>query len=168
MAKGMLFHDDAVADFGGNDGTASNQFYLATGVKPTVIDCEPGRLSFARDAYGLKTIRAFLEDLSAVPDRAFRYGFCSHTIEHTRDPEKALREIARVIAEEATFVLPLESHKHGEDNHAHSVVCTKPSQWKALLEANGWRVKHEGTMKSRGAIGINVHPVEYSCIAEPS
>src|ERR1700675_3080729 len=42
-----LFHDDSVADFGGNDGYAAYCFYLQHKIKPMVIDCEPKRLEYA-------------------------------------------------------------------------------------------------------------------------
>ncbi|MHC4621609.1 MAG: hypothetical protein ACYTEQ_28030 [Planctomycetota bacterium] len=58
-----FYHDDVVADFGGNDGFAAHQFYLRHGIKPLVIDCAANRLEFAAQNYRLKTVQCFLEDI---------------------------------------------------------------------------------------------------------
>lgn len=165
MRSADLYHDDAVADFGGNDGTAAAAFFARTCIKPVVVDCEPERLTYAAQKYGLPTRQAFVEALPFA-DKAIRWAFCSHTMEHAREPEKALREIARVVAGACYFVMPLESHKHGEENHAHAIVCRDGATWKRLLEANGWRVTIDKTQPSQGILGTKV-PAEYECIAVP-
>lgn len=164
--SGYLFHDDVVADFGGNDGTAARAFFAVSCVKPVVVDCEPARLDFAAQS-GLQVRRAFLEDLSSFPDKSVRHAFCSHTMEHCRDAAKALREIARVVSGYCYFVFPIEKHEHGEANHAHAIVCESAALWKSLLIANGWRIVKGKTMLSRSAI-MEKTPSEYECIAEPA
>ena len=136
---GWLYHDDKVADFGGNDGYAAQQFFLRHGVKPLIVDCEPRRLEFARREYNLETLQCFIEDMP-LADKSIDWGFCSHTLEHTRDIQKALSELARVIKRGCAFVFPMEKMKHAKNNPAHSVSCTTLVGWKKILRPD-WIVK---------------------------
>src|SRR6267142_236072 len=95
--RGVLCHDDKVADFGGNDGRSSFCFYQKHKIKPLVVDCEPQRLQHAANYYHMETYQTFVEDMHDLKDDSIDWGFCSHTLEHTRDNEKAMRESARVI-----------------------------------------------------------------------
>lgn len=135
-----LCHDDTVADFGGNDGTASYGFYVEHKIKPLVIDCEPKRLEFAEKVYSLSTYQSFIEHMPELADKSIDWGFTSHTIEHLRDVRAGLREIARVVRRGCCFVVPLERKSHAMDNHAHAICFTQPRQWKKLLNDNGWNV----------------------------
>lgn len=135
-----MCHDDRVADFGGNDGWAAHQFYLVHKVKPLIVDCEPKRLRHAWDAYGLETFETFLEDMTGLPDKSIDWGFTSHTLEHCRDVEKALQEMARVVGRLCYFILPLERRHHAHGNHGHCVSFTQASGWLRLLRRNGWKI----------------------------
>ena len=138
--SGSLCHDDRVADFGGNDGYVANQFYLAHKIKPLVVDCEPRRLDYAGKRYGLQTYEAFVEDMKDLADKSIDWGFCSHTLEHTRDVAKALREIARVVKRGAYFVVPIEGKKHASENHGHAISFVRMKDWEDVLEENGWKI----------------------------
>ena len=137
---GQLFHDDRVADFGGNDGYAAHKFYLVHAIKPLVVDCEPQRIEHARTVYGLSTYESFLESMKDLKRDSIDWGFCSHTLEHTRSPAKALREMARVIKRACMFVLPIEDAEHAEVNTAHNVHADSMGEWKRLIKRNGWRI----------------------------
>jgi SAM-dependent methyltransferase len=141
-AFGWLYHDDTVADFGGNDGFAAHQFFLRHGIKPLVIDCEPRRLAFAAREYGLKTLRCFIEDIP-LPGKSIDWGFCSHTLEHTRDVGRAIAELARVVKRACAFVVPLEKPDVARRNPAHSVGCATLKEWKELLKPH-WVIKGSG------------------------
>ena len=136
-----MCHDDTVADFGGNDGFASYNFYVVHKIKPLVIDCEPHRLEYADKAYGLSTYQTFIERMPELANKGISWGFCSHTLEHTRDTSAALREMSRIIKYGCYFIVPLERLSHGRRNHAHAISVTQPRQWKRLLTDNGWRVE---------------------------
>lgn len=141
-----LCHDDVVADFGGNDGFASYSFYMAHKVKPIVVDCEPRRIEHASKVYGLPTLQRFLEHMPELADKSVHWGFCSHTMEHMREPEKAAREIARVVKYLCLFIVPLESRHHAVHyNDAHVISFKRTSAWKKFLEANGWEIVKHGT-----------------------
>lgn len=136
-----LCHDDRVADFGGNDGYAAYNFYLVHKIKPLVVDCEPKRIANARDVFRLPVYQTFIEDMPELADKSIDWAFSSHTLEHTRDTGKAMREIARVTKRGACFVLPLEDKRHASKNHAHAICFTKAKGWVSMLEENGWNVK---------------------------
>lgn len=142
-----LCHDDKVADFGGNDGWASFCFYTRHKIKPLVIDCEPRRLDFADKNYKLPTYLAFIEDMKELSDKSIDWGFTSHTLEHTRDTAKALREMSRVVKRGCCFIVPLEDLRHARRNHAHAICFTKMSDWVKLMEENGWSVKVKNNAK---------------------
>lgn len=146
-ATGQLFHDDTIADFGGNDGFAAQEFFLAHAIKPLVVDCEPQRIEHARTVYGLSTYEAFIEDMRDLEDKSIDWGFCSHTMEHTRDTAAAFREIARVIKRGCLFVLPIEDEEHAELNQAHACHADSLKEWKAIMLANGWKIKRHGARR---------------------
>src|SRR3972149_5497217 len=98
---------ESLVDFGGGDGYAAYKFSLKHFVRPLIVDCEPERLAEAESKYGLKTVCWFLEKLD-LPNKSYRWGFCSHTLEHLRDPDMVLRQMNRVIREGCMFVIPLE------------------------------------------------------------
>ena len=142
-----LYHDDVVADFGGNDGTAAHRFFLAHGIKPIVIDCEPKRLEYARSEYGLVTVETFLESMPMIADKSIDWGFSSHTLEHVRDQRQAICEILRVVKRGCGFIIPLENHGHAEENEAHTFHCTTVKGWRHLIESCGWRVEESSKQK---------------------
>lgn len=138
---GLLYHDDTLADFGGNDGYAAHEFYMAHKIKPLVIDCEPKRLAYASSVFKLPTLRAFIEDLP-LADKSIDWGYTSHTMEHMRDPMKAMREMRRVIKRGCLFILPIEGRVHANKNHAHTINFTQPRQWVSILRKCGWKMKY--------------------------
>jgi ubiquinone/menaquinone biosynthesis C-methylase UbiE len=152
MIADLMFHDDQVADFGGNDGFAAYNFYMVHKVKPLVVDCSPARLEYAGRVFHLPTYETFIESMPELKDKQIDWAYSSHTIEHTREPDKALREIARVVKRQCLFVLPLESASHAQHrNHAHTCSFSTPGAWKKFMESCGWKVirharvgKHEG------------------------
>lgn len=146
-----LCHDDTVADFGGNDGYAAHCFYLVHKIKPLVVDCEPKRLDNADKVFKLPTYQSFIEDMKELANKSIDWGFTSHTLEHTRDTAKALREIARVIKRGCYFVLPLENLAHAKRNHAHAICFTRVCDWARLLESNGWRILDKGKIGAHEA-----------------
>lgn len=157
IKRGSLCHDDTVADFGGNDGWASYCFYSRHKIKPLVVDCEPKRLEYASSVYKLNTLQAFIEDMHDLADKSIDWGFTSHTMEHMRDPDGALREMSRVIKRGCCFIVPLENLHHARKNHAHAICFTRVRDWVKLLESNGWNV----------IIKQKVHQYEAHIYAEP-
>jgi hypothetical protein len=135
-----LYHDDRVADFGGNDGWAALNFYMVHKVKPLVVDCEPKRLAHAENIRKLPVYRTFIESMPDLTDKSIDWGFTSHTLEHTRDTAAAILEIARVVKRGCMFIMPLENLRHARNNHAHAICFTKLKDWEDLLKNNGWKM----------------------------
>ncbi len=157
IQQGKLFHDDTLADFGGNDGWAAYCFYLRHKIKPLVVDCEPNRIEHASKQFKLPTLERFIEHMPEIADKSIDWGFTSHTMEHMREPEMALREMSRVVKRGCCFILPLEDLHHARKNHAHAICFTKVKDWVRLLEANGWKV----------VVGDKVGEYEAHIFAEP-
>lgn len=135
-----------MADFGGNDGYAAYNFYLVHKVKPLVVDCEPMRLEYASKVYRLPTLERFIEDMPELKDKSVDWAFTSHTLEHFREPERGMRELARVVKRMCYFVVPLENPGHAKGNHAHALCFQRPIQWRRFVQANGWKVVKGGRM----------------------
>lgn len=145
LVADSMFHDDQVADFGGNDGYAAFCFYMEHKIKPLVVDCSSKRLWHAHQVYKLSTYETFIESMPELKDKQIDWGYTSHTLEHTRDPEKALKEMARVIKRQCYFVVPIESTNHAKHrNHAHTCNFSTAGAWKKFMEANDWRVIRHG------------------------
>lgn len=154
--KDRLYHDDVVADFGGNDGFAAYEFYRVHKIKPIVVECDPEKIEFARTVFKLSTCESYIEKMPLL-DKSVDWGFCSHTLEHTRDTVAALNEIRRVVKRGCFFIVPLESKRHAKANHAHYIQIARPEGWRRLLEENGWNI----------IIGKGYDRQEYHAIAEP-
>lgn len=134
-----LYHTDIIADFGGNDGFAANEFYLAHKIKPIVVECDPAKIEYAGKVYKLPTCESLIEKMPFA-DKYVDWGFCSHTAEHLRDTGAGLREIARVVKRGCAFIVPMEGKRSAMKNHSHYVSITKPARWINLFESNGWNV----------------------------
>jgi ubiquinone/menaquinone biosynthesis C-methylase UbiE len=106
-------------------------------VAPVVVDCLVNRLQYAEDTYGLDTIHCFLEDIP-VDDDTFDFGFCSHTIEHLYDLQKALKEMRRVTKRMVYFVCPMEKDFCFEENIAHHTHATTPQEWERHIIDSGF------------------------------
>lgn len=146
-----------MADFGGNDGYSAYNFYLLHKIKPLVVDCEPKRIAHAREVFKMPVYQTFIESMPELADKSIDWSFTSHTLEHTRDTEAAIREISRVTKRGCLFVLPLEDMKHARKNHAHAICFNKASGWVKMIEANGWKVTRYSTQ----------HEHETHILAEP-
>lgn len=78
------------------------------------LDLSPDKVEIAR-AKGLKATEGRMEELP-FKDKEFDIVWCSHTLEHAEDLDKALAEMQRV-AKRAIIFVPLEEET---DNPAHT------------------------------------------------
>jgi ubiquinone/menaquinone biosynthesis C-methylase UbiE len=118
-----------VLDIGCGDGYAMELIKGSTG-----IDISEKKVQIAQDN-GLNAVVGRMEDLPFTNDE-FDTVFCSHTLEHAEDVEKAVKEIQRV-AKRAVIIVPIEK-KH--DNPAHMSTFTSKEQVKKLFKG---KVLHE-------------------------
>lgn len=113
-----------VADFGGWDGGA-----ISKCTRPdlcTLVEGYPPVTIRANDA-GVKAICADLRRLP-IPDNAFDWGICSHTLEHVEEIQDAWSEIRRVCSQGVIVVLPLQTQEEFDEfpDHFH------------MADAEGW------------------------------
>lgn len=106
-----------IADFGGNDGFVASKAREA-GFDVTVIDGMPNRIAYADMGSRVPAVCANLTSIP-IPDDAFDWGYCSHTLEHIPDIEAAWSEIKRLCKKGCFVVLPVESEETFNDNEAH-------------------------------------------------
>lgn len=75
------------------------------------VDISSDKVKIAQDR-GLDVVEGIMEELP-FKDKEFDVVYCSHTLEHSNDLDKALQEIQRVGRRAIIFV-PLEEHTENE------------------------------------------------------
>lgn len=143
-----LCHNDIVADIGGNDGFSANAFYLAHKIRPIVVDCLPDRLAHADRAYRLTTVECFIDQHIPLDDNAIDWAFCSHTLEHVRDLNAAISEIARVVRRGVYFVVPIED---ASSHMEHAYDIRRVSTWRKFIS------KHFKVKLAKSAFSKEAH-----------
>ena len=72
-------------------------------------------------------------------------------MEHMRDPDNALKEMARVVKRVCAFVLPLEKEEHAKMNSAHAIACSTFTAWRRVIKPH-WKILAAATLTNeRGA-----------------
>lgn len=132
-----------VLDVGCNDGLGMQKL-IEMGHEVTGIDVAHSKVSKAM-AKGLNVVQGYMEDLP-FEDKEFDTVFCSHTLEHSKDLEKAISEIKRV-AKSVVIVIPVIAD---DDNPAHfskfedkRQLEERFSDWKILRANNLFRMEKE-------------------------
>jgi len=138
MGAGELCDDDLCVDFGGNDGFVSESWGEVTHRPMTVLDPLETRVKVA-EARGLPVIRATLEDIPLL-DGAASWGFCSHTLEHTFDLDRAFSELSRVVSQGLFVVIPLETDRAREKNPSHNWNNPNPTWWLNKARSAGFHI----------------------------
>ena len=121
-----------VIDIGGNDGFAA-WVAQSKGFTVDVLDISATRCAYARHKFSLKAFCANMEDMP-FEDNAYDWGFCSHSLEHTENLDKALAEIRRVCKFGCLFVVPLQTRAQFVSDLAHHQWMDKYA-WIETLEA---------------------------------
>lgn len=123
--------DGLIVDFGGNDGFVPNAIREAGWSNIWSVEACPRRSAASHYQYNIPTICADLQHIP-VDDEAFDWGYCSHTVEHIEDLDKAWSEMQRVVKNGILVVAPVETEKEFNDNPAH-VRRHSVAEWCDLL-----------------------------------
>ncbi len=120
---GFVSRDDRILDAGCRDGWAigfmlSKRFKRVQGfdvIDKNVEVCH---------SHGYKVDLATAEFLDCYADSSFDAVFCRHTLEHIRQPRKAIKEFARILKKKGIFycTIPLEkkgTHPHVKYGHSY-------------------------------------------------
>ncbi len=150
-----------VLDCGVGDGAFSSAFCAHRDTPPqlTGIDISPQMLDAAGRHLGARGVSADLRlgDVRDLPfgDNEFDLILCGHVLEHLPSPERALRELYRVLKPGGHLVL----------------VATKRSMWTVPIRLR-WRVRAYSatslrqTLRHAGLINVRIaHPTEGSRFA---
>lgn len=116
------------ADFGSFDGHIKALMREYLDVTPTTHD------------FGSADIVCHLDKIP-VPDKAYDYGFCSHTLEHVVHLGDTLRELKRVCKRGICVIVPLQSRIHGSWFIRHYTANDDPYWWQDQFIAAGFRVE---------------------------
>lgn len=146
------------------------------GVKRTGIDLSSTMLERARRRLGAETelLRASAEDLPFEPD-SFDVVLCTEVLEHIQNPERALRELARVARRDARIVvsIPNEANIDRAKRFIRRVPLLRTVLRSLAAESNEWHLHQfdlsflrrisEGTARIERLQGIpnNLMPVRY-------
>lgn len=89
-------------------GVGYGAAYLAEGARQVVgVDVDQDSIAYARARYALPNVRFEVMDVHQldVPDASFDTVCSFETIEHVRDPERVLSELARVLRSGGALVI---------------------------------------------------------------
>lgn len=91
------------------------------------------------------------EDLSPFPDKSFQIVIAKHVVEHLQDPERAIREMGRILAPGGLLILAtpnLDSYMRGikkerwigfkDPTH---ISLKPPADWLAYLRKHNFRIR---------------------------
>lgn len=114
LEKLRLYFHGRVLDAGCGDGYGM-KIIASFGCKVEGLDLLPGQVKLA-SRYG-KVTQAPLEEMPFA-DKEFDVVFCSHTLEHTFDFPKAIKELER-IAKRLIIIVPMQGEKNDVPSHTH-------------------------------------------------
>ena len=128
-----VYEDDVFCDFGGNDGTVAEAWRSTTGNTVYSVDLDALKQGWGMKSYPQVTfVNAFLEDIP-LDDKTVDWAFCSHTLEHVADLDKALSEITRITRQGLFVVVPLEAPASFWQSKPHMRGTHDPLDWVRTL-----------------------------------
>jgi tetratricopeptide (TPR) repeat protein len=129
--------EGSILDVGSNDGYAMEVF-RAAGRPVWGIDIHPIRVLEALSR-GLRVLCLDVNDLALISG-VLRVDsiFCSHTLEHTVDPERVLGELGTMAKKHMYIVVPKEQERP-EENPSHYSVFPNPGALEKIVP-HGWEI----------------------------
>jgi len=119
---------ESILDIGARHGDTLIHIHdMAPMLRLTGVDIVPSFLDEIRES-GIEAVEADAADLP-FPDQSFDLVFCSHTLEHCLDSQKAMEECFRVAKNAVLLVVPIEDQKHFDENPSHHFHAKHPADW---------------------------------------
>lgn len=117
--RGIARDDARVFDAGARDGWTVALFEQLGFAQSEGVELVEPLVQHAQQQ-GRKVAKGDIQDLHDVGDDLYDLVFCRHTLEHTMDPRKALRELVRICRPGGLIyaALPLERKAHGKHTTA--------------------------------------------------
>ena len=132
---------DSFCDFGGNDGTGAEELRKLSGGIATCYDIDHDKQYKGKRLYpGVTFVNGGMEDMKDMKDDCIDWGFTIQSLEHTRDIEAVMSEIARVCRYGCYMALPVEHCRSFKKNYAHIQHTTDWRQWVRWAEPAGFRL----------------------------
>jgi ubiquinone/menaquinone biosynthesis C-methylase UbiE len=138
FTAGDLCEDDLCVDFGGSDGMTAEKFRKITRNAMECYDGQADRVEWARER-GVPARQGLMESLPYA-DGEVAWGYCSHTLEHTLNLTKSLRELSRVISQGLLVIVPLETYEMRRRELAHHNGDASVDWWAQKIENAGFTV----------------------------
>ena len=151
--------DDIVVDVGCGDGGPA-AFSARAGAHVILADVDAPRLERAAQRLrqaGASRLDAYVTnaDPLPLPDGAATRVVCMEVMEHVEDPQVLMRELARVGAPGALYLItvPGDVHEHMQEHLAprqyferpNHIRIIDPATFKTLLNAAGLQIEHQFT-----------------------
>lgn len=134
------------------------------GARLVSLDVGPGLLSQVRGKCRTKAVQGSLLDLP-FPDRTFRAVLCTEVIEHTAHPERAVKELCRVLAPGGVLALTVPNRRFRFALAAADALKARPygglENWVGYGELSAW-LTGAGAIVER-QFGFNLLPHVFFC-----
>lgn len=117
------------------------------------IDISDDKIDIAKE-HGLEAIVGRMEKLP-FDDDSFDTVYCSHTLEHAEDLEKAISELERVSSR-LVLIVPIETR--GTANPAHTSPIINPEDFKDKFSG---RILYERFIKPTDELVLVINNVKY-------
>jgi len=137
-----LFDDDTVADFGSRTGYVADMLKRITSLNPICVDISAEHIKVC-ESKGFPAFAGRIENMSFLRDGEVDWGFCSHTLEHVKDYDAAVKELNRVVKRGLFIVIPMEHEDAGDANPSHMRFSTNIHDYITPFEALGWKMGWE-------------------------
>jgi ubiquinone/menaquinone biosynthesis C-methylase UbiE len=174
VLKSEIKNGSSILDIGGYDGFISYMLCKhIPDIKVVMVDLDESGLELARDR-GLNIINSSALELP-INDCKFDVALCLDLIEHTREDERLIKEISRVLKKGGKLLLttpmengvcfPLITAEKSKDvnmNWGHVVMGYELNALKQLLENNDLSIVSTSTyfnIFSKFAYLLNLHPL---------
>lgn len=140
--------DAKILDIGCHTGRSLYELEKAGYSKAYGIDLIESKTKHAKKL-GLNALTMNMEDLSMFSDQYFDFGFMSHAIEHSLNPDKAIKEMLRVC-KHGLIICPLDEKESKEENSPHVSPFFSQEEWESFINNISIKQLQHKSMKRLG------------------